>query len=135
MVVRTEIGHRLTAVAIESGKIESEIAREVLAVHEANYGVGSKATHVHLAGDFVLVVLDVELTQAEQTLLDAGRPDAVTGIRESFQTVIGSTFSAIVERATGRRVISFVSQMCIDPPYSVEMFRLAPSDGPSPPEI
>jgi uncharacterized protein YbcI len=115
-------------VAVESEEVEAEIEREVLAVHKENYGVGSKATHVHVAGDFVLVALDVELTQAEQTLLDAGRPDAVTGIRESFQDVIGSTFSAIVERATGRRVISFVSQMNIEPLYSLEVFRLAPRD-------
>jgi uncharacterized protein YbcI len=120
--------------AVDSEKVESEIAREVLAVHEENYGVGSKATHVHVAGDFVIVVLDVVLTQAEETLLNAGRPDAVTGIRESFQEVIGATFSAIVERATGRRVISFVSQMCTDPLYSIEVFRLAPPDGPAMPD-
>lgn len=85
-------------------------------------------------GDFVLVALDVELTQAEQTLLDADKTEAVTGIRESFQEVIGSTFSAIVERATGRRVISFVSHMSLDPVYALEVFRLAPSaDGPDPP--
>ena len=75
----------------------------------------------------MLVVLDIELTQAEQTLIDAGRPDAVTGIRESFQEAIGATFSAIVERATGRRVISFVSQMSIEPLYALEVFRLTPS--------
>ncbi len=120
--------------AIESGEVESEIAREVLAVHEANYGVGANATHVHLAGDFVIVALDIELTQAERTLLDAGKRDAVTGIRESFQEVIGATFSAIVERATGRRVVSFVSQMNIEPLYALEVFRLAPSDGSRPPE-
>ena len=40
--------------------------------------------------------------------------------------MIGATFSAIVERATGRRVISFVSQMNIEPLYALEVFRLAP---------
>jgi uncharacterized protein YbcI len=114
--------------------VESEIAREVLAVHEANYGVGAKATHVHIAGDFVIVALDIELTAAERTLLDAGKDDAVRGIRESFQEVIGSTYSASVERATGRRVISFVSHMSTDPLYALEVFRLAPSDGLELPE-
>ena len=86
------------------------------------------------AGDLVLVALDVELTKAEQTLLDSGKLEAVTGIRESYQEVIGATFSAIVERATGRRVISFVSQMNIEPLYALEVFRLAPENGDSPPE-
>jgi hypothetical protein len=33
---------------------------------------------------------------------------------------------AIVERATGRTVVSFVSHMNIDPLYSVELFRMRP---------
>jgi uncharacterized protein YbcI len=108
-------------------EVESEIEREIRAVHEGNYGVGAREVNVHIMGDFVLVALDIELTQAEQTLIDSGRPDAVTGIRESFQEVIGSTFSAIVERATGRRVISFVSHMSVEPLWELEVFRLAPS--------
>ena len=111
-------------------EVETEIEREIRAVHEANYGVGASEVHVHISGDFVLVALDVELTLAEQTLIDSGRPEAVTGIRESFQMVIGSTFSAIVERATGRRVVSFVSHMSTDPLYELEVFRLAPSAEP-----
>ena len=103
-------------------------------VHRASYGVGAEEIHVHVTGDFVLVALDVELTKAEQTLLDSGKPEAVTGIRESYQEVIGATFSAIVERATGRRVISFVSQMNVEPLYALEVFRLAPEDGAGPPE-
>ena len=35
--------------------------------------------HVHVVGDFVLVALDIELTKAEQTLLDSGKTEAVTG--------------------------------------------------------
>ncbi len=116
--------------ATEQGRVEDEIAREVLAVHEASYGVGATETHVHLAGDFVIVALDIELTRAEETLLSAGKDEAVTGMRESFQHVIGATFSAIVERATGRRVVSFVCQVSTNPLYSLEVFRLAPGSGP-----
>ena len=119
---------------IEPTQVESQIAREVLEVHQATYGVGAKETHVHVTGDFVFVILDVVLTRSEQTLLDAGKPDAVTGIRESFQGVIGATFSAIVERATGRRVVSFLSQMSTEPVYSIEIFRLAPPEGNTLPE-
>ncbi len=127
-------GNPFPMAPVEEQGAEEQIAREVLAVHQESYGVGAKATHVHILGDFVLVALDVELTSAEQTLLDSGKAEAVTGIRESYQEVIGPTFSAIVERATGRRVTSFVSQMCIDPLYALEIFRLAPAGGPVPHE-
>jgi uncharacterized protein YbcI len=126
--------HPLQMDRVERTQVEDQIAREILEVHESTYGVGAKETHVHIVGDFVLVALDVELTRAEETLLVADRTEAVTGIRESFQKVIGATFCAIVERATGRRVVSFISQMNVDPLYSIELFRLAPGDGPHPPE-
>ena len=36
--------------AIESEEVEAEIAREMLEVHRASYGVGAEAVHVHLCG-------------------------------------------------------------------------------------
>jgi hypothetical protein len=52
----------------------------------------------------------------------------VRELREQFQQAIGSTFSAAVERATGRRVIGFASHAQLDEPrFSVEIFRLEPS--------
>jgi hypothetical protein len=43
-----------------------------------------------------------------------------------FQEAIETTFSSAVERATGRRVIAFLSQTNLDPNFAVEIFRLAP---------
>ena len=111
-----EIGDRASAAAL----IETEIIR----LHEESYGAGVAKTEVHLLGDTVMVLLDVELTRAEQTLLDHGSKTEVRNTREAFQAAIGPTFIALVERATGRRVNSFMSHMNVDPPYSVELFRL-----------
>lgn len=108
-------------------EVAEEIEREMLRVHEESYGTGASHTHVHVVGDFVLVILDVELTPAEQTLMDAGHSDSVKATRESYQQAIAPTFRAIVERATGRRVSSFLSAMSLEPLYSAEVFRLAPS--------
>jgi len=107
--------------------VVEEIEREVLRVHEESYGTGARATHVHLVGEFVLVVLDVELTPAERTLIDAGRSETVKATRESYQLAIAPTFTAIVERATGRRVTGFLSAMSLDPIFSAEFFRLGPA--------
>jgi uncharacterized protein YbcI len=109
---------------IDVAEIREEIEREILRVHGEAYGTGAHRIEIHLTGDFVLVVIDVELSTAEQTLLDADRADAVKATRESFQGAIEPTFRAIVERATGRTVESFVSHMNIDPTYAVELFRL-----------
>lgn len=107
-------------------KVIDELKREILNVQEEAYGAGARTVQVGLMEDFVLIILDVVLTQAEQTLIDADRGDAVIATREAFQDAIAPTFTAIVERATGRRVSSFVSKMVLKPLYSVELFRLEP---------
>ena len=106
--------------------VRDEIAQEILKVQEETYGVGSRAIKVDVLDDVVLVVIDVELAVSEQTLVDAGHGDAVKAAREAFQDAIASTFKAIVERATGRRVDSFVSHMNVEDLYAVEFFRLRP---------
>ncbi len=120
-------GRRMSeAGGADATAISDEIRREMLQVHEEAYGAGATNVEVHLAEDTVIVVIDVELSRAEHTLLDAGHPEAVKGMREGFQSAIAPTFGAIVERATGRTVSSFLSAMCMEPLYSVELFRLHP---------
>ncbi len=107
-------------------QVRDEIAREILRVHEDSYGTGASEMTVHLSGDTVLIVIDVELTAAERTLIGAAQHEAVKATREAFQQAIGPTFIAIVERATGRRVGSFISSMSVEGLYSIEFFRLEP---------
>lgn len=107
-------------------EVESAIADELLKVHVESYGAGAERIDVHIRDDMVVAVIDVILTPAERTLLDAGEVEAVKVTRESFQQAIAPTFRAIVERATGRRVDAFLSAMSIEPVYSIEYFRLGP---------
>jgi uncharacterized protein YbcI len=110
----------------ETESTEAKIAEQVLAVHHESYGTGATDVQVHFAGDNVFVVLDIELTAAERTLARGGSSEAVKRTREAFQDVIAPTFTAIIERTTGRRVASFLSAVSVDPLYSVEIFRLEP---------
>ncbi|PWU22132.1 MAG: hypothetical protein C5B48_10625 [Candidatus Rokuibacteriota bacterium] len=107
-------------------QVESTLAAEILKVHEESYGTGASDIQTHYFDDNVLIIIDVELSRAEQTLREAGRGEAVKATREAFQAAIGPTFNAIVERATGRRVDMFFSWMHVDPPTAVELFRLRP---------
>ena len=108
-------------------QVKDEIAREIARVHAESYGEAATNVEVSLHESFVAVVMDVDLSRAEQVLVDAGDLGAVRNGREAFQAVIGDTFRAIVERATGRRVDGFASRMVIGerPPWAVELFRLA----------
>ena len=64
----------------------------------------------------------------EQTLLDGGRIAAVIQQRMEFQDVMRERFEAVIEQATGQRVIGFMSGNQQDPDIMCEVFILEPTD-------
>lgn len=102
----------------------AEIEREMVSLHEDSYEAGVAHARAYVLDHVVLVILDVELTPAEQALYDYGATDEIRQTREAFENAIGPSLIALVERATGREVDSFMSHMHMDPIYSVELFRL-----------
>lgn len=110
-------------------QVKDEIARELGRIHEDSYGVAPSRVEVALHQNFITVLMDVGLTRGEETLVNAGASETVVASREAFQRAIAATFSAVVERATGRRVEQFASRAIIDEggAWASEIFRLAPS--------
>jgi uncharacterized protein YbcI len=107
-------------------EVEDEISREILRIHEESYGKGAGAAHTYMGGDFVVVVLDdIELLPNEKFLLDSGEQDTVVQVRTQYQHAIEATFSAAIERATGRTAIGFASTTSIEGPrFVAEIFKL-----------
>jgi len=108
--------------------VEDELVREVTRVHEEAYGRPATNLQVGIEETFVAVVMDVELTPAEEEMVQSGHRAAVRRTREEFSQAIQPVYEAIVERATGRRVEAFVSRVALDPerPWGTEIFLLAP---------
>jgi uncharacterized protein YbcI len=117
------------AVEPTSVEIADAICNDILAIYRTSYGRAAERAQAHLVDDTLIVILDgLEFLPNEELLIDSGRPDAVVGLRRQFEQAIGPTFRAAVERATGRRVTGFASQVELDAesPFAVEIFRLAP---------
>jgi uncharacterized protein YbcI len=74
----------------------------------------------------VVVILDeLELLPNEKFLIENGQAETVTRVRTQYQRAIRSTFTAAVERATGRTVIGFTSATSVDEPrFMAEIFKL-----------
>jgi len=64
----------------------------------------------------------------EQTLRQGGRGSAVIEQRMEFQELMRERFEAVIEKATGRKVIGFMSGNQQDPDLMCEVFVLDPSD-------
>jgi uncharacterized protein YbcI len=66
------------------------------------------------------------LTTVERTLLEAKDEPLVRHVRPRFQEAVRPQFIEVVEQVTGRRVLTYQSQIMFDPDYVVEMFVLSP---------
>jgi uncharacterized protein YbcI len=73
------------------------------------YGKGPTKAKTHMVNDTVICILRGGFTTVERTLIDQGNVDPVYEMRRGFQTVMEEQFTAIVEDATGRHVIAYMS--------------------------
>jgi uncharacterized protein YbcI len=107
-------------------QVRDAIASEIMRIHEEAYGRGAASAEALVSDQWVIVVLDgLELLPNESFLVESGRQDVVLQVRSQYQQAIRSSFSAAIERATGRRVIGFASTTSIeDPLFMAEVFKL-----------
>jgi uncharacterized protein YbcI len=92
------------------------------------YGRGPTRTKSYYEGDLVVCVLRGGFSRVEQTLLEGGRGSSVIQQRMDFQDVMRERFERVIEDATGRRVIGFMSGNQQGPDIMCEVFILSPTD-------
>lgn len=108
------------------GRLASAITTAIVQLHTECYGKGPTRAKTHLADDTVLVVLRDGLTRLEKSLQAAGRGDLVRAARMVNQEATEERFRAVIERETGRRVLTYASQVTLDPVVMIEFFLLEP---------
>jgi uncharacterized protein YbcI len=116
------------------GTMRSAISQAVVRIHAEHYGKGATQAKTYVWDNLVVTVLRDVLTVAERTLVDADRADKVRELRATFQFSLEPTFRGAIERLTGRRVHSFMSQVDPRNGLGVEVFVLEPLDGAAPDE-
>ena len=104
------------------------ISEGIVALLKEYYGRGPTQAKTYYHDDLVVCLLRGGFTKVEQTLLEGGRGRAVIEQRMEFQEVMRERFESVIERATGRRVVGFMSGNQQDPDMICEVFVLAPSD-------
>jgi uncharacterized protein YbcI len=68
-------------------------------------------------------------TRVERTLIDNGQTESVYQMRRSFQQAMEDEFRRVVEEATGRTVIAYMSSIHVDPDLAIEVFVMEPLEG------
>jgi uncharacterized protein YbcI len=109
------------------GEVAAEISNGIVKLFSEYYGRGPLRAKTFLFDNYAVAVLEDTLTTAEASLAKAGREELVRSFRVAFQTEMAGRFKGVVELATGRRVMTYQSQIAFDPDVCFEFFVL---DGP-----
>ena len=111
-----------------TGDVLTAISDGLVALLKEFYGRGPTRAKSYYQDDLVVCVLRGGFTRVEQTLMEGGREDSVVQQRMDFQDLMRRRFEKVVEDATGRRVIGFMSGNQQDPDLMCEVFILGPTD-------
>ena len=117
------------------GEELTAISDGLVALLKDYYGRGPTQAKTYYQDDLVVCLLRGGFTRVEQTLLDGGRGHAVIQQRMEFQEVMRERFEAVIEHATGRPVIGFMSGNQQNPDMICEVFVLTPTDLVEPHEL
>lgn len=110
------------------GDLRTQISDGLVALLKEYYGRGPDRTKTYVNDDLVVCLLRGGFTRVEQTLREGGHGDDVIRQRMAFQQVMRERFEGVVERATGRKVIGFMSGNQQDPDMICEVFVLSRND-------
>ncbi|MBA2516118.1 MAG: DUF2294 family protein [Solirubrobacterales bacterium] len=107
-----ERGHRLLA----------QLSNAIVQVQKEYWGKGPDRAKSYLLDDFLLVVLRGGLTKAEETMLDVGEGDRVRDFRQTWQNRAAARYIGLIEELTGRKVVTYQSQILFGPTILLEIF-------------
>jgi uncharacterized protein YbcI len=102
----------------------AEITAAITGIWAAEFGKGPDRARTYFNDENVVVVMYGGLLSYEQTLLEAGEGDLVRTVRQRFEQILSPRLTSAVEQATGRRVLTFQSQILYGPTRTFELFVL-----------
>lgn len=110
------------------GDVLTAISDGLVSLLKDYYGRGPTKAKTYYQDDLVVCVLRGGFSKVEETLLEGGRGEAVIRQRMEFQEVMRDRFVEVIETATDRVVIGFMSGNQQDPDLMCEVFILGPTD-------
>src|SRR5215212_2549125 len=109
-----------------TGEVRARVANAMVGLKKEHFGRGPTAAKAWMMDDYLFVAMEGGLTRNEETLLADGKEALVRSYRLSFQETMGPTTIAAVQEITGRKVLSYHSQIVFDPTRAFEIFVLEP---------
>jgi uncharacterized protein YbcI len=106
------------------GEELAAVTTGIVGLFREYYGRGAERAKSYMLDDRYLVcVLRDTMTTVERTLAPS-HPDLVRQVRLAFQEAMAESFIGVVEQALGRRVVTYHSQLTLEPDIGFEFFML-----------
>jgi uncharacterized protein YbcI len=112
----------------DGGDLLSRISNEIVQAQEAFFGERPIAAKSYILDDMLFVVMRGGFTAAEMTMLEFGHGDLVRQFRQIFENEMGEGLIGVVEELTGRKVLTYQSQVLFDPNIALEVFVFDDTD-------
>ena len=100
----------------------SQISNDMVRAQKQFFGKGPTEAKSYLLDDLLIIVMRGGLTTAEKTMLEFGKADQVRQFRQLFENEMTERLTGKMEELTGRKILTYQSQIMFDPDVVVEMF-------------
>lgn len=100
----------------------SQISNEMVRAQKKFFGKGPTEAKSYILDDLLIIVMRGGMTTAEKTMLEFGQQDQVRQFRQLFENEMTERLTDMIEELTGRKVLTYQSQVMFEPDIVVEMF-------------
>jgi len=105
------------------------VTKAMVAFHERYYHrTPVTAKTLLLGGELLVCVLGGVYSDVEKTMIELQRAPIVHETRSAFQNALQHRFVAAIERLSGRKVLTFMSDHHVGPDIEIELFMLTPTN-------
>ena len=106
----------------DGGALLARISNEMVRAQKEFFGKGPTKAKSYMLDDMLIIVMRGGMTTAEKTMLDFGHPDLVRQFRQLFENSMTERLTDKMEQLTGRKILTYQSQVMFEPDVVVEMF-------------
>ena len=100
----------------------SQLSTEMVRALKQYWGKGPTKAKSYMFDDMLFIVMQGGLTKAEETMLEFGEVDLVRQFRQTFENQMTARLTDLIEELTGRKVLTYQSQILFNPTRVIEMF-------------
>jgi uncharacterized protein YbcI len=119
----------------KGGSLLAQISNAFVTMQKDYWGIGPLEAKSYMMDDLLLIVMRGGLTRAERTMLDFGQQDLVRNFRQTFENEMTQNLTGKIEELTGRKVLTYQSQILFDPDVVAELFVFDKAAGAGAAEI